>query len=208
MRSLARDPRVLISWPLSLGFGLGGRLLLTGTAWAGLCLIHHNHHIKKSRPKPQTAKHAPTSLRFDSGRGWRFSAGALLNCGCCSADADKDRRVHRKVYYILHILQKNYTNKGAREPGRLLSVEAAAERPQARRTERELSVLVRSVVGLLRSSSSSSVVAVVVVVVARAQRRSLKPAIRDVERIGAMKKQLVDVVVVVVVLGHVDEARD
>ena len=120
------------------------------------------------------------------------------------------------MYYILHILQKNYTNKGAREPGRLLSVEAAAERPQARRTERELSVLVPSVVGLLRSSSSAVAVVVVVVargrrngmsvVVARAQRRSLKLAIRDVERIGAMKKQLADVVVVV--LGHVDEARD
>ena len=124
------------------------------------------------------------------------------------------------MYYILHILQKNYTNKGAREPGRLLSVEAAAERPQARRTERELSVLVPSVVGvvgLLRSSSSAVAVVVVVVargrrngmsvVVARAQRRSLELAIRDVERVGAMKKQLVDVVVVVVVLGHVDEAR-
>ena len=158
MRPLARDPRVLISWPLPLGFGLGGRLLLTGTAWAGLCLIHHNNHIKK--------------------------------------------RVHRKVYYILHILQKNYTNKGAQGPGRLLSVEAAAERPQARRTERELSVLVRSVVGLLRGSSA----VVVVVAVARAQRRSLEIAIRDVERVGAMKEQLV--VVVVVVLGHVDEARD
>ena len=131
-------------------------MLLTGTAWAGLCLIHHNNHIKK--------------------------------------------RVHRKVYYILHILQKNYTNKGAQGPGRLLSVEAAAERPQARRTERELSVLVRSVVGLLRGSSA------VVVAVARAQRRSLEIAIRDVERVGAMKEQLV--VVVVVVLGHVDEARD
>ena len=38
VRPLARDPRVLIDWPLPLGFGLDGRLLLaTGTAWAGLC---------------------------------------------------------------------------------------------------------------------------------------------------------------------------
>ena len=51
VRPLARDPRVLIGWPLPLGFGLGGRLLLTGTAWAGLCLIHHNHHIKKKQTK-------------------------------------------------------------------------------------------------------------------------------------------------------------
>ena len=28
VRPLARDPRVLIGWPLPLGFGLGGRLLL------------------------------------------------------------------------------------------------------------------------------------------------------------------------------------
>ena len=28
MRPLARDPRVLIGWPLPLGFGLDGRLLL------------------------------------------------------------------------------------------------------------------------------------------------------------------------------------
>ena len=28
VRPLARDPRVLISWPFSLGFGLDGRLLL------------------------------------------------------------------------------------------------------------------------------------------------------------------------------------
>ena len=36
-------PRVLIGWPLPLGLGLDGRLLLaTGTAWAGLCLIHHH----------------------------------------------------------------------------------------------------------------------------------------------------------------------
>ena len=38
---LARDPRVLVGWPLPLGFG-SGRALATGTAWAALCLIHHH----------------------------------------------------------------------------------------------------------------------------------------------------------------------
>ena len=44
----ALDPRVLIGWPLPLALGFwSGRALATGTAWAGLCLIHH-HHSKSS----------------------------------------------------------------------------------------------------------------------------------------------------------------
>ena len=40
---LARDPRVLSGRPLTaLGFW-SGRVLATGTAWAGLCLIHHHY---------------------------------------------------------------------------------------------------------------------------------------------------------------------
>ena len=37
------SPRVLVGWPFHLGFGLDGRLLRTGTAWGGLCLIQHHH---------------------------------------------------------------------------------------------------------------------------------------------------------------------
>ena len=42
VRPLARDPRVLVCWPLPLGFGLGGRLLLTRRERVYLCLIHHH----------------------------------------------------------------------------------------------------------------------------------------------------------------------
>ena len=46
VRPLARDLRVLVGWPFPLSFGFwSGRALATGTAWAGLCLIHHHHRI-------------------------------------------------------------------------------------------------------------------------------------------------------------------
>ena len=47
---LARDPRVLIGWPLPLGFW-SGRALATGTAWAGLCLTHHHHVFSDTRQR-------------------------------------------------------------------------------------------------------------------------------------------------------------
>ena len=48
VRPLARDLRVLNGWQISFGFW-SGRALATGTAWAGLCLIHH-HQAPASTP--------------------------------------------------------------------------------------------------------------------------------------------------------------
>ena len=44
VRPLARGPRVLIGWPLPLGFGLDGRLLLA--FWGGLLRKTHTQVIE------------------------------------------------------------------------------------------------------------------------------------------------------------------
>ena len=84
VRSLARDPRVLISWPLPLGFGLGGRLLLTGTAWAGLCLliIHHNLHIKKKKRPNKTPMKTPNRETRAGIITFRFRPGLAIPRRC------------------------------------------------------------------------------------------------------------------------------
>ena len=95
-------------WPLPLGFPLGfwsGQALATGTAWAGLCLIHHQgsqmfkwrigeekcdsavHHRRVSSPcAPQGHSHPPSfalepSLPTGHGSGaadkWSESAASL-----------------------------------------------------------------------------------------------------------------------------------
>ena len=70
VRPLARDLRVLNGWQISFGFW-SGRALATGTAWAGLCLIHH-HQAPASTPKKKTFQikkrtqaTGPVRVRFD-----------------------------------------------------------------------------------------------------------------------------------------------
>ena len=65
VRPLARDPLVLIGWPFSFAFW-SGRALGTGTAWAGLCLIHHhrNHHHNGSHADPKPTVLALGGLAF------------------------------------------------------------------------------------------------------------------------------------------------
>ena len=64
VRPLARDPRVLIGLPLPLAFGFwSGRALATGTALAGLCLIHHHHRTGVGVARGAWCKHADTRTR-------------------------------------------------------------------------------------------------------------------------------------------------
>ena len=87
---LARAPSTSAVRPLAVGQGpsgpdwlataLGfwsGRVLATGTAWAGLCLIHHHHFTfgQITGPPARARRSAPRAV--PSERGWAITARDL-----------------------------------------------------------------------------------------------------------------------------------
>ena len=76
MRPLARDLWVLIGWPLPLGFGLGGRLLLArrGRVYVKFIIIN--------KERTAAARSAGPGVKGQSGCAWNWRAGRVGGAWC------------------------------------------------------------------------------------------------------------------------------